>query len=83
MTPLKIHMLLDIYALAYPEKDCEYWNTPAGKDALEEFYDLWLIYSEFDVTRHREITKLTPKGLVYVEKLMSIPLPIQKWGYDD
>jgi hypothetical protein len=72
MTPLEIHILLDIHALARFE-DSHYASSPLRKEILDQFYRDGLIVRTADPI-------LTDRGRAHVLFLESMPLPVAHWA---
>lgn len=80
MTPLQIEILLHYYTRTddYREGD---FSAPAVCEAINDFRDRPdgpLISQEQVICRHA-CYALTERGKVFVEAILSLPLPVQEW----
>ena len=78
MTPLKVEILLWYY---YSPFDFPQLNTPAAKEAINEFCKAGIMKR---VDRALELTELVIEAdrsalEVYVNELLSVPLPTKVW----
>lgn len=78
MTPLQINMLLHYYAIAepYAVREQEHANSPAVHEQRHILVNWGLI--KVDITNPSGFS-VTDKGLVYVEAICNIPLPVMRW----
>lgn len=82
MSPLQINILLHYYARCNDYRDGDF-SAPAVAEAIEIF-KLAKVFEPLDPSRYTnpdEVTKrfqLTKKGLGIVEKLCSVPIPLNK-----
>lgn len=78
MTPLQIRMLLHYYAIAEPYAihEVDHANSPAVREQLQHLINWGFLTT--DLSNPSGYT-VTDKGLVYVEAICNIPLPVMKW----
>lgn len=73
MSPLEIHCLLELYALADPGKDGKFQSTLALKGLVSA-----------GLARNTSITvkcagKITEKGREHVQSMCDLPFPLRAW----
>jgi hypothetical protein len=74
-TPLHLTLLIHIYGVAGPIPNREF---PAQRQYLEELAELGLI--GMNLMDHDSPATITERGKVYLDMVLSTPLPIQKWA---
>lgn len=79
MTPLEIQIALVYHATASDFRDGDF-SAPAVRQAIEDFLSRGLL--KLDPNKNT-IYIATERLDVYCEKLKSIELPRQIWGYDE
>jgi len=72
LSPLKINLLMHIYALRSP---FDHPNAPAYVLAKKEFVDNELAYEINDGCGY----KLTRKGEIFVDAILSTPMPVLQY----
>ena len=79
MTPLQLMILLHYFACANDFRDGDF-SAPAVRDYINDFRDnLGLLTSE-NRTNNSACYAITERGRVFVEHLLSQPLPVQVWA---
>ena len=82
MSPFEMRMLLEIYcSSAKEEQRLAHRDCPAQKSALARMLDADMIEQATVRKPDEGLYEITDRGQIYVEKLMSVPLP--QWGYFD
>jgi len=76
MTPLEIDILLHYYCRAVDYRDGDF-SAPAVRSAIDMFRGELELLKPCD--EGGKTYQLTARGLVYVQALQNVPLPVQKW----
>lgn len=78
MSPLKVELLLWYY---HSPKDFPNFDAPAVQDAIEEFCQAGIFYRRLEQTNeHQNKIGYIQSALdVYVNEVLSVPLPKQIW----
>lgn len=80
MNPYEIAVLLHYYVKCTDHPDIER-TPPIWRPTIERFQSLDLL--KVGIEGAERVYDLTDRGRVYIEKLLTIPLPEQSWGYPD
>lgn len=78
MSPLMIEILLHYFARTNDYRDGDF-SASAVRDAITWFHEHEHLLEQTPVGPRHAAYVLTDRGRVYVEALLSVPLPVQKW----
>ena len=79
MTPLEIRLLLHIHTTPAPIET----PTKIYVETLDHFQAIGLITMDEVVEPGQHPYRLTERGQVYIDALMSLPLPVAYWRIPD